>query len=160
MSREQPPHDAVDVQWVSGELCSVGCIPVAHEKVYRLRIDTSGGPERVYLSPQMRGLRLDLATGDPVNIGPILECDLQAMEVPIGGVCDRCGGTLRRWCVVDRFPQIRAVIDPDAEVAIAVRQARLSSTHADAALSRQRQEVQICTACGREHPVDQLRQMV
>jgi hypothetical protein len=161
MSREQPPHDAVDVQWVSGELCSVGCIPVAHEKVYRLRIDTSGGPERVYLSPQMRGLRLDLATGDPVNIGPILECDLQAMEVPIGGVCDRCGGTLRRWCVVDRFPQIRAVVDPGIRVAIAVCPQHPIADPAGANVWEDPPEgVQVCTECGHEQPVSHPVQMV
>jgi hypothetical protein len=160
MSTDQPVCGPADGRWVSGELCSVGCVPVDGEKVYRLRIDTTDGRETVYLSRAMRGLRLDVATGQPVTVGPIIDCDLAAMEPPIAHQCGRCGGTLRRWCAVDRFPQIRAVIDPDAEVAIAVRQARLSSTHADAALSRQRQEVQICTACGREHPVDQLRQMV
>jgi hypothetical protein len=159
MSTDQSPNARGDARWVSGELCSVGCIPVDGEKVYRLRIDTAEGRETVYLSRAMQGLRLDVATGHPVTVGPLIECDLAAMEPAIAHRCERCGGTLRGWCAVDRFPQIRAVIDPDAQVAIAVPEAQLTATPVDAALRRPRQEVRICTACGHEQPVDRLRQM-
>ena len=161
MSREQPPHDATELRWIAGELCSVACTPVDSEKVYQLRIDTPGGRERVFLSRARRGLRLDVATGRPVSVGPVIECDLGAMELPICGRCDRCAGPLRRWCVVDRFPQIRAVVDPGDRVAIAVHQHELAAGHAGGRLRQRPSEaVQICTECGHEQPVTHPTPMV
>jgi len=147
-------YDAhTSVRAISGELCSLGCTPVGREKVYRLLIESGQRRESVYLSPTMQGLRLDVSTGAPVSIWPVLECHLEAMELPVATSCDRCGGTLRVWGAIDHFPWIRAVAHPDDRVMIAVRDhERPGGSVGTSAPQQAPAEMLICTECGHEHP--------
>ena len=153
--------DHTTVRTVSGELCSVGCSVVGREKVYRLLIESGRRRERVYLSPSMRGLRLDVSTGVPVSIRRVLECDLGRMELPVAQRCDRCGGTLRVWGAIDHFPRIRAVAHPDDRVMIAVSDHEIPDGYGGTpAPQLPAAEMLICTECGHEQPPTCPPQMV